>query len=146
MKTVIKLVVLAMLAFLAAIPAKIQAQEKVNIIIKGIHSNEGHIRIAIFNSAALFRTSPCWTTSIAAEKTSVNTSLELPHGEYVIMLYHDVNNNEELDLGSYGIPKEPYAISGNPQGLTALPSFERCKFKVEAPTTQVLPLVLAFKK
>lgn len=146
MKTILKLIVLAVLAFLGtAYSSTANAQEKVTLKIQSITQQKGHIRLAIFDSAALFQKKPCFTTSSAVDDKEMQVEVDLSKGEYAIMLYHDVNNNKKLDLGTYGIPIEPYAVSGCSKGLTGVPVFETCKFKVDGPTTQILPLVLAGK-
>ncbi len=44
-------------------------------------------------------------------------------------VYHDVNNNEELDKNFVGIPKEPYGFSGK-NGFGS-PYFDRVKFQLD---------------
>jgi uncharacterized protein (DUF2141 family) len=62
--------------------------------------------------------------------TSLEFTVELPEGEYAISLYHDVNENNELDTGSYGIPIEAYGFSNNVKGFMGAPSFEKSKFSL----------------
>jgi uncharacterized protein (DUF2141 family) len=53
----------------------------------------------------------------------------LAYGEYAIALYQDVNGNEKLDTGTFGIPKEPFAFSNNFKPRFGGPSFEKCRFE-----------------
>ncbi len=35
----------------------------------------------------------------------------IPYGNYAIALFHDKNDNKEIDKGLFGIPKEGYGFS-----------------------------------
>lgn len=58
--------------------------------------------------------------------------VELPKGEYAISIYHDENNNKELDTNFVGIPKESFGFSNNAIGLMGPPSFEKAKIILNA--------------
>ena len=51
----------------------------------------------------------------------------VPPGEYALMVYHDENNNEQIDKNFIGIPKEPLGFSNRyePKGP---PSYSRAAF------------------
>jgi uncharacterized protein (DUF2141 family) len=53
----------------------------------------------------------------------------LAYGQYAIALYQDVNGNEKLDTGTFGIPKEPFAFSNNFKPRFGGPNFEKCRFE-----------------
>jgi uncharacterized protein (DUF2141 family) len=48
--------------------------------------------------------------------TGLEFTVELLEGEYAISLYHDVNGNNKLDTGLYGIPVEGYGFSNHAKG------------------------------
>ena len=49
---------------------------------------------------------------------TINISLQIPQGEYVIQIYQDTNNNGKLDFNFFGIPIEPIGISNwNGRGI-----------------------------
>jgi uncharacterized protein (DUF2141 family) len=54
----------------------------------------------------------------------------LPNGEYAISLYHDENDNNTLDTGWFGIPKEGYGCSNNAKGKMGPPKYEDAKFQL----------------
>ena len=50
-------------------------------------------------------------------------------------LFHDENENGELDTGFLGIPKEDYAFSNNASGVFGPPSYDKAKFELTADLT-----------
>lgn len=50
-------------------------------------------------------------------------------GDYAISVLHDLNSNEQMDFEVNGMPKEPYAMSGNEMAMGP-PSFGSCDFAV----------------
>ena len=51
--------------------------------------------------------------------------ITIPSGSYSIAIYHDINNNGQLDTGLFGIPSEPTGTSNNERGFMGPPSFEK---------------------
>ena len=51
--------------------------------------------------------------------------IAVPSGSYSIAIYHDINNNGQLDTGLFGIPDEPTGTSNNERGFMGQPSFEK---------------------
>ncbi len=51
---------------------------------------------------------------------------DLPNGEYAFIIYHDENNNKEMDKSIIGMPKEGYGFSKNFQPGLSRPDFENC--------------------
>jgi uncharacterized protein (DUF2141 family) len=76
--------------------------------------------------------------------TSLEFTIELPEGEYAISLYHDVNDNNTLDTGLFGIPTEGYGFSNNVKGLMGAPSFEKSKFSLTE--DRIMRINLVFKE
>lgn len=50
---------------------------------------------------------------------------------YAIALFHDRNNNGELDRSFLGVPTEPFAFSGRLQSRWRLPRFTEVRFRLE---------------
>lgn len=71
-----------------------------------------------------------WTFINVLSTEEIRLELEnVPFGDYSIAVYHDLNSNEELDRGIFGIPKEPFAFSGGYDSKWRIPSFEKTKFR-----------------
>ncbi|MCB0547272.1 MAG: DUF2141 domain-containing protein [Phaeodactylibacter sp.] len=56
----------------------------------------------------------------------------LPFGTYAVALFHDTNDNGELDRNFLGIPTEPFAFSRPPRTKWRLPSFKEVSFQFTA--------------
>ncbi len=61
----------------------------------------------------------------------------LPYGDYAIKLYHDENNNGELDKNFIGIPSEDYGFSNNPRTFFGPASYRDALFEFNAPEKTV---------
>jgi uncharacterized protein (DUF2141 family) len=48
---------------------------------------------------------------------------DLPPGLYAVVVFHDENDDSQLNKGMFGRPLEPYGISNNPRTLVAPPDF-----------------------
>ena len=115
------------------------------INILGIDDVEGNISLAIFMNEENYESE---NNAFHAKDYSVdsqNVSIQLlnvPEGEYAIILFQDINKNGELDKSLFGYPKEPYGFSNNP-GLTfGKPSFNNVKYTVSAETFQSIDIEL----
>jgi len=69
------------------------------------------------------------------------TWTDIPTGEYSLAVYHDLNGNDKLETGMFGIPKEPSGLSTNLKaGIFNLPTFDKCKVRIEGNTTLTISL------
>ncbi len=51
---------------------------------------------------------------------------DLSEGKYALIIYHDENNNKEMDKSIFGLPKEGYGFSKNFKPGLSRPDFEDC--------------------
>jgi uncharacterized protein (DUF2141 family) len=73
------------------------------------------------------------TESTKIEGTSVTVVFkDIEPGTYAISVTHDENNNGKMDTGFMGKPKEGYGASNNPKNKLSAPSFDQCKFTLDA--------------
>ena len=73
------------------------------------------------------------------ETDSVIFETNVPDGDYLVMLVHDINNNGKLDTGFIGMPKEPVGLS-NYDGKGIPGKFKKHKFSVKDDTSIIIPL------
>ena len=113
------------------------------VIIKNIRSNNGFIRLAMYNNATDFPdkfNNAIETMNIPVTGSSVKATIKnLKSDTYAIAVFHDENNNEDLDTSRLGIPKEPFGFSNNPR-LFGPPTFRKCKFKFSNTMTKTINL------
>ncbi len=89
------------------------AELKINV--KDIQKMEGHLLIALYDNKESFDSGKAkWSSKVKVDKNQHTITFEgLPAGEYAVKLYHDANDNNELDSNMFGIPKEGYGFSNN---------------------------------
>jgi uncharacterized protein (DUF2141 family) len=102
-----------------------------SVIVNGIASGEGTIRVVIYNSQNKFLERDGFVfkqTIEVGSKKSVKLDFQMPHGYYSVSAYHDINDNHLLDRNGIGVPTEPYAMSNNPTVKWRKPTFDETKF------------------
>lgn len=87
------------------------------VVVEGSETTDGSIRISVYGSKDSFLREPVLNRA-AKPGPEGRTEIvfrrdELPP-EFAIILYHDVNDNGEMETGFMRIPKEPYGLSNNP--------------------------------
>ena len=68
-----------------------------------------------------------WSTEQA-----VVARLELEPGQYAVSVYHDEDDDGELDSNFIGIPKEPAGLSNKPKARMGPPKYEDAAFDLPA--------------
>jgi len=123
------------LATILAVPSTASADQLI-IDVVGIERLGGTMMVAIFDSAEAWEDS---ATAMSVGKDSVTgpkVRLIFPNlsaGAYAVKLYHDEDNDGQLDSNMLGVPSEGYGFSNNPQVLGE-PDFEEAMFVVEGDT------------
>lgn len=119
-------------AFIILASVGIFAQEaKVSLKIKinGFKNNNGKVMVGLYDSEGSFLKKPLKRAKAKIENNSAYVVFEdLDKGEYAFSLYHDENNNNEMDKNFIGIPKEDYAVSNNAKGMMGPPKYADAKF------------------
>ncbi len=117
----------------------VQAQEPSTILleISGLQEAEGNLYIAVYDSEDTWlgeNTVARQTLSIPDTRNGelVKTEILLPQGEYALSIYHDTNNNGELDTNFIGIPREPVALSNNARPRFGPPKYKNAVFSLGA--------------
>ena len=124
--------VFALLIFSSSLYAR-----TLTVIIDGLKSNKGYIRVALFNSinADKFPSKTHYSVQKKAAKV-VNERAQvifesLPAGIYAVAAYQDKDNDGKLDRSTFGRPKEPYGYSNNPDRPRRGPvAFQKASFYI----------------
>lgn len=106
------------LAFLCVLGyTAIPQTSDLTIVVEGVTLIENsNIMIAVYNNKDAFLDSEqiYKKVEVPVDTTRISyTFTELPPGFYAISLYHDEDNDNEMDRKWYGPPKEGYGFSNN---------------------------------
>lgn len=106
-----------------------------NIKIAGIQSGKGKILYTVFPDKSGFPgdVDKAIEKGLATIKNGeAEIDLDLPNGEYAVMVFHDEDNDNELKTNWFGLPKEGVGNSNNHKGI---PSFKKSVFKLSEDKT-----------
>jgi uncharacterized protein (DUF2141 family) len=111
--------------------SSLSAQNKLTVVIDGIEEVKGHIMIGVSDNTQ----KPVKGKMEKIDSETVTVVFDsIPSGEYAVAIYQDENDNEKLDTGAFGIPKEKYGFSNNVRGKMGPPAFKDRLFKIEEDT------------
>ncbi len=100
--------------------------------VTDVKSSEGKIRLAIYSSTEAYSSKDYYKReSVDAQEGSVEITLDVEPGKYVIMVLHDRNSNKKMDKNMMGIPKEPYGASNNVYKSFGRPDYTLSEFEVK---------------
>lgn len=109
------------------------------VIVKGYPNKNGSITVGVFNNKEAFLKDAFREGNVKIENESRVTLIfeNLPYGNYSASVYHDENDNGDMDTNFLGIPKEVYGFSNNAKGMFGPPSFKDCLFEVNQSLTRI---------
>lgn len=97
--------------------------------IEPVASATGTLQIAVYDSETGFRKKAVRAVKVAAVAGVTRLQIDgLPAGEYAVMLFHDLNGNDQLDSNLMGIPKEPWGGSIGTKSMFGPPSWNDARF------------------
>ena len=111
------------------------------ILVTNIHTQKGTIEVGVFNNPKSFlkKGSEYKTYSQIVNKDTMIFLLNgFEKNNYAISIYHDINSDNECNLGFLGIPIEPYGFSKNFKPKFSKPSFDNCKINAY----QNMPIII----
>lgn len=107
----------------------------VTISITDMRSKNGSVLVSVYNKEEGFPKDPesayikMKITTAQAAKFQIKN---LPTGAYAFAVAHDENNNNKIDTGFLGIPKEGIGFSRNPSISFGPPKFEEAAYTINA--------------
>ena len=106
---------------------------KLVVNINGMKNSNGKVNFALYNSSPSFN-DPSQTYREIFSNAQINSMTitidSLPAGEYAFGIFHDENQNNQIDKNWMGIPSEGFAFSNNAMGSFGPPSYTQAKFTV----------------
>src|SRR5688572_22765582 len=103
----------------ALVFANVASALKLDVLIKGIPSQNGRIAYALFDKKEGFPNKAAYAQrsgyATLANSSEVLLQLQdLGPGAYALAIFQDMNENMKLDKNFLGVPTEPIAFSKNP--------------------------------
>lgn len=103
------------------------------ILVTGLVSNDGDVKLALFNSEESYTAQnivPFRKIAVPIkEKKAEIVFDQVPFGTYAIKLFHDADQNGELNINPRGLPEEAYAFSNHADGRHGPPPYEKARFE-----------------
>ena len=118
------------------------AGSTLNLTINGVRDDQGVVRAGIYNSPDTFPKEGKAMARTAAPAKAGSVKLQftdLPAGKYAVIVYHDENNDGQMDKRFGMIPIEGYGLSNNIKA-SGKPSFDQCAFEVPETQSQAIDL------
>ena len=112
-----------------------------DVEVRGCENNDGCVRIALANSQENFESSEEAFRGLALQIEDGVARVrfeELPYGNYAIKVYHDEDDDGELDTNFLGIPSESYGFSNDAPAKFGPASWEDASFFVDAPADTII--------
>ncbi|MEJ6486541.1 DUF2141 domain-containing protein [Nostoc punctiforme UO1] len=124
-----------------SLSAKANFNGKLTLEIDGLKNKEGQVCVSIFASSEGFpsdrdRGIQKQCTKITGTPLPI-TFENLKAGSYAVAVFHDQNNDRILNSNVFGIPKEGFGFSRNPEIRTGAPKFSEAAFLVAGPNTNI---------
>ncbi len=109
------------------------AGSRLELVVEGLRG-AGHVRAGAYADAASWLGQRAAANCISPVRDGRSRCVfALPRaGTYAIGLYHDADDDRELDTGVFGIPTEGYGFSRNVGGGLSAPSFASAALEVAA--------------
>lgn len=133
----------ALTAALAALAMPVLASAgPLSLTVENIANETGTLKIGVYDEAG-YKGGPALNgANVKVDAAAETVTIEgLVPGEYGIKVFHDVDDDGEMDTNPFGLPTEPYAFSNNAKGRFGPAKWDAAKFTVtEDGATQTIAL------
>jgi uncharacterized protein (DUF2141 family) len=144
MKRRLQAIILGLVAFgnLGLLPqASANFDGNLNILINGLKSQKGQICLSLFYGSKGFPSNGKRALKSECLKvTGIPQTVTFPNlkaGNYAIAIFHDVNEDGDINTNALGIPTEGFGFSQNPTILTREPKFDESSVLVVGSSTNI---------
>lgn len=109
------------------------AAPAIELVVEGLRG-AGHVRAGAYGDARSWLGQTAAARCVAPVQAGrARCTMQLPSpGAYAIGLYHDADDDNELDRGVFGVPTEGYGFSRNVGGGLSAPGFAEAALQVAA--------------
>jgi uncharacterized protein (DUF2141 family) len=114
----------------------------IKLLISGYETTEGILQVSLESSEKQYYgdEKPYRTVSIRPAKVGNHTEIiieKISSPLIAVKVFHDVDEDAELDLHLFGFPTEAYGISNNVRAMFGLPDFSDAVVQLSEPTTDI---------
>ncbi|MEM1150819.1 MAG: DUF2141 domain-containing protein [Pseudomonadota bacterium] len=104
------------------------------IALDGIANPTGTIRLGVYVGEENYENNVGLTgANVTVDGTTETVTIEgLAPGEYGIKLFHDVNDDGDMNTNPFGMPTEPFGFSNNARGRFGPAKWDAARFTVTA--------------
>ena len=131
----------------SAVVAAEEMKADLTVILSGFPSNVGKAMVALVNSEESFKARkgeqvPYRSIALKINQLETRTVFNaIPYGHYAVKVFHDENDNDDLDTNFLGIPSESYGFSNNAHGTFGPPDYEDAIFSFNPEQTSITILI-----
>ncbi|NVO32387.1 DUF2141 domain-containing protein [Hymenobacter lapidiphilus] len=121
---------------LGAAPVFPESGLAVTVVVSALASESSAVKLYFYNVRETFLVPKGYAFMRVVKpngQRQVRLPVQLPPGEWAVVITQDLNNNDKVDKNLLGIPTEPFAFSNNVRPRLAPPDFDDCKFAVRQP-------------
>jgi uncharacterized protein (DUF2141 family) len=123
---------LVALAIVSPAVSNAEGTATLTVQVTGALPGKGQAVFSLFTSKENFLREPytTMTTPVDSNGKAVFHVKELKPGTYAVSVYHDADNNGELNTGLFGVPTELVGFSNQARSLFGPPSFRKAAFQI----------------
>jgi uncharacterized protein (DUF2141 family) len=130
---------LALLLTGAVLASPVHAQSSdaptgtLTVRVDGLDSNEGTVRAELTTAQNYDGDGNIRAAALSIQDKGARWTVEeVPHGTYAVRLYHDEDDDGELDTNMFGVPQEAFGFSNDARGSMGPPDFAEAAFTLES--------------
>jgi uncharacterized protein (DUF2141 family) len=124
---------LSVLLLLSALGPVAAFAGDLTVKVDHVKNDRGAVLAALYDSEASFMKQPLARATFKVKAANGEVSYvfhDLPAGKYALAVFHDENDNGQLDKNFVGIPKEGYGFS-NSNASARPPGFSQAAFEFD---------------
>lgn len=104
------------------------------VSVDNVLNNKGHVLVGLHTEGTFMKAKATENAKAEIKDGKISITFEnVAPGNYAVMVLHDENDNERMDMEPNGMPKESYGMSNNPM-LYGPPTFADAKFELTKDT------------
>ena len=110
-------------------PTEVSTEGTTITVTVPVQSNEGHVIFGLYTEKNFMQAPLVGLESAIEDGKASVTFTDVEPGTYAILLFHDKNDNKQMDFDTSGMPLEMYGVSNNIMNMGP-PQWNDAKFEV----------------